>query len=988
MRTLNGLIGQNSQNLTNDIGNDRKTSQSFSNGFLLFSFILFSNLVLLGCNPSSRKEAPPKDYREEVVGKFRTGRIYNKYVHPSVTCEVQTSANKNLGESKVEKKFTVDFFQKSVSFSGSLNKAENLTFTDSRLRPLRMGSEMRKWEIHSGEWSQEKSVHILLNMEKTGMGSAMVQISRTDRSTCQWCSNSSDKYLCKDDPLPFEEKFIQASCDGDLEFVRMFIREVPGYERFLNEVGVSGETALTCAFLNNHKDVVEVLLNQSSKGLTLDAANLRGQTVLLQQSPLLPGYLDIFLKRLDFDLNRVDLDHKSVLFSTVLPRNQMEKIINDSRFDRGLLDLKATNNTSGFGALLLRASNEDSFSSIVRDQAYRLDKKNWDIEEIEGLSSLEWSLLNNQSVWVKFFYYLQPNQDLSHLKKVSMDKEALLFSAVKSCDIYFFKDLYKVDKFNYNSKDRYGKDLMTVLFERSCYNENEFVSLLEKKGLLNPKNVVAVACKGDPQALEISLKLNSSIYENSEAIFSCIYDKIPMLDVLSRSGRSVNKNVVLKVLADKVLPLGNRALLNSYLKDNTWFDSLELIRLLKASIDKKQYSLGDLIDYLVSSNSLTKENLAGGIYGNYLFDLIANDDFSRLESVLNSRYLYNAQEWPQRDLSNDSKSLANYEQSIQNILSANSCDLGIPITESLEMFAERLGKTKAWFLLISKSTRQGDSKFWQKKYSCVDGRNISLFSALNAAVRACDSVAVKFLKKNSYSIGGGFVDGDENFSNKMTYISPFDTLILNDKCSEPQTQAILEILGPQLSRGFYGREILNHGPQLARVLSYFQKDRVNFVQPFIPFDLVSADYKGLIVDVYGSDSFRNRTIEGSSESGRGSLLGAARYALVSNGRQVGGSPWANVTADRRYIVSFSDLRDYIYFDLNDISFSKKDNCLVLGSQNPGKYSSPRLSSLSVKSLKTCEHQMVIYFDPAKSESELPIREHVKFKMKYSLDGLD
>ncbi len=121
-------------------------------------------------------------------------------------------------------------------------------------------------------------------------------------------------------------------------------------------------------------------------------------------------------------------------------------------------------------------------------------------------------------------------------------------------------------------------------------------------------------------------------------------------------------------------------------------------------------------------------------------------------------------------------------------------------------------------------------------------------------------------------------------------------------------------------------------------------------------------------------------------------LGSGRPGSERRGRILG--IWAlyflyvGLAIEKRYVVTFSELKDYIALDLNELSFSKKENCLILNSSKLGKYASPHLDSLLVKGLKACEHQLVIYFEPAKSESELPLRDHVKVKMKYSLDGLE
>lgn len=940
--------------------------------FTLSSLVALSIFAITACDTKKRKkddEPAPKipvvAPEQKAVGQnLMSAKIYKGSWRPVVDCKANNKPNLTL---------TFDLWEKTATLRElEANKREpsvKVTLTDERLRGKTLGTT-RDWEADGGFWEIPGSEHARLVLDIHGKGYAYWQKIYNPMHTCKWCKGQVTEFTCTERPIAFEHNFVHEACKGNLAFVESFLKQNPNVADYVNQVGVIGETALTCALKNGHSSIVELLLNlpKEQSGLDMKAGNIDGESPLLVDLNRSGAYAKEFMKRADVDINLVDNHHRSFLSTPHFTVAMYQDLVMNKKMNADLLSLKildlnasllTTLQTNGLGAFLSRNWNLVSIQSILA-MTRTLQKIDYSAAAIEGRSFLEHAIFTESTFTesaqiAKYLLEEAPGQ------KIAMATYAgrLLLMSSKTCDADFIGLVMARGDFDGSAKDSAGNNAIDLVRGTNCPSQDTLIEKLEARGVIDRSNPVVPACRGDLAAYEAALKIRGPMMNRTAKLFECIWDKPNFLAVFARYTDLQWNWPVIEAYAFRAIDFAKQDLMNFYLLQLRWPTSSTFIGKLKQAMVQGKVTAAIYLDTLFAQNAVSEENFKVGAWGHLAFDLIEAEDTTRLEKYFRST---SYRSWPTLDITKNPESLSHYSKVYNTLLSSAVCTLPTEnLPESTYLFALRRGKMTS-AELIAKETLRANAAVAPVSIRCAEGQNVYLFNPLSFAIRSC----------SAETMSGAYLQNQfEGLSrhNRLVRRSVWDTLVQSSDCTTEQvtkmTETLVRKLNPQDER-----EIFTAGTHYAAVAAVL-KNAGYVLRPVVTgFIGENETYPAMgVLKNYNESIFARAD---------GQVFGGAQTFLSGTGPKL-----SDLQAQVSYIVSFAGLRDHARLSVSQSL--KKGSCLFLQAEGELLMAN---SSLPIKSVTVCQNSLRFQFDPTTSEKTLPIKNHVDGAFEFSIDGLE
>lgn len=905
--------------------------------------------VLAAC---SKNDEPKSDDRaikpttpvEQSVDGFQTARIYKGAWRPTIACVSRENASLKLN---------IDLWDHTLKYGGTTDvvgttRGANV-FETPELSGKPLGTD-RTWNLLGLPLELAGTSDAILKIDRFGHGFIL---ARRSGLSCAKCGEMIPKFDCEEAAVPYEQKFVQAACGGDAAFVDSFMTRYPNVPDYINQVGVLGETALTCALKNGNTSVIETLLNQLDSGLDFSAGNLNGEMPLFIDMDGSAKYAGEWQRRSDVDLNRLDNRHRTVLHTKTATNSTLRALLASPRFSPGILSVENNLHTTGLGALVQKNFGTGAI------EAFELAKTRTTITmerpAIEGLSYLEYAVKMGSAPMARYFLAEKSQQRLPN----GGSANDLVFLAAQGCDVEFIKLLDQRRDVDFTATR--GSANAIDVARSSCSYPDAIIEALTKRGVPDRLDPVVPACKDDVTGFKNSLSNGAMMGSKTGRVMQCIWNRPAMLQLVSQYPSAGWDWPTVETYATTAFGSGDQNLVAIYLNQMPWPSSSGVYQRMRDAIASKQITVSQYFDALSARSALSDTNLRMGPYNHLLFSLIADGDANRVSQYLTQ---VSTGSWPTLDLSTQPAIADYYMSEYKDLLAADRCNITPKLAENPLRFAMRTGQNAIAQAIASRMRSNYAADFGSQSFSCNGSYNVQLMNVLSLAIKQCQTGLIKY----AYEIRSKYEGAG---SNKFVRRTPWDVLA-RSKCSADQARALagelLDTLGtPDDS------SIVTDGANSQVVISVL-KDRGYKTQQILTPDL-SVTYPAVMLvdrDANTGDFRRtdNRVIAGT------------QYVL----RKTGGSGTSmDYSLDSKNMISFAGISDYVSFYYPD--YYKKNGCLLI-IDDGASLNMKDGSSLAITKITVCKNTLRFKFNPTTSESATPIRNYVDGEFSYSLEGLD
>lgn len=918
--------------------------------FLKVSFLGLSFVsVLAAC---SKNDDPKSDDRvikptapvEQSVDGFQTARIYKGAWRPTISCVSRENAKLKL---------SIDLWDHTLKYGGTTDVVGASNGTSTVEMPALTGQPLgtdRTWNLIGLPLELTGSSSATLTVDRYGHGFIL---ARRSGLSCEKCADMVPKFDCEEATIPYEQKFVQAACDGDASFVDSFMTRYPNVPDYINQVGVLGETALTCALKNNRASVIETLLNQLNSGLDFSAGNLNGEMPLFIDMDGSAKYAPEWQRRSDVDLNRLDNRHRTILHTKTASNSTLRALLSSPRFSPGILSVENNVGTTGLGALVQR--NFGSGGIEAMELAKTRVTINMERPAIEGATYLEYAVAMDSPQMAKYFLAEKPQQGFPN----GGSPNNLVFIAAKSCDVSFVSLLDQRRDIDF-AVTRNGSNAIDVA-RTYCgsYSLDAIVDAFSKRGVPDRLDPVVPACKGDVTGFKNSLSNGAQIGSKTGRVMQCIWNNPTMMQLLAQYPSAGWDWSSIETYATQAFASGNQNLVQLYLSQVPWPSSSGVYQRMRDAIANKQITVSQYYDALAARSALSDANLRMGPYNHLLFSLIADGDATRVSLYLNQ---VSASSWPSLDLSTQPAINDYYMAEYKDLLAADRCNIAPKLTESPLRFAMRAGQNAIAQTIASRMR----ADFGSQQFACNSSYGVQLMNVASLAIKQCQTGIIK----QAYDIRTKYEGAG---SNKFVRRSPWDVLA-RSKCTQDQIRALA---GELLDTMGFGDDssIVTDGANSSYVIGLL-KDRGYKTQTILTQFAGSISYPAVMIvdrDSANSGDFRRTD---------GRVIAGDQYYLRKSG---GSGTNMDYSLDSKNMISFAGIPDYVSFYYPDVY--KKNGCLLI-IDDGASLNMKDGSSLAIKKITVCKTSLRFKFDPTTSESATPIKNYVDGDFSYSLEGLD
>lgn len=902
--------------------------------------LLLTLAVLAACSKKEdAEEAPliePANVTEQSVDGFRTARLHKGAWRPTITCTGRDAAKTVL---------TADLWEHTLSRE-TADPEKPMVFTSPELVGKPLGTE-RTWTLSYVPTGLAGFSALRLQIDRFGRGHVLV--SREGR----W----SPQFDCQERAIPYEHKFIEAACSGDTAFVENFLENHGPVGVYVNQIGVLGETALTCAMKNGRDAVVELLLNRQDGSLDFNAGNLDGQLPLFLDLDGRGRYAAEWLRLPEVDLNRLDGNRRTIFHTTGSSLALLKATVKTKRLNPGLLNRQDSRKTTALGALIERSRDHLEAREIltIAKSLLTLDAE---APAIANQTLLEYAVARQLPHQALLFLNEKPLQRL----RGTGGANALVPLAAASCDAQFVKLLDQRRDVVFTTTNGAGENAVDVVRRLNCADADRLIELFVQRGVADRLDPATPACAGDAAAFARTLANGGArVFSKTTQIMTCIWDKPEMLQVMARQSTLPWDWSVVEGFAQRAIDSRDARLTNVYLNDLKWPAGGAFFQRLRDNLNAGTLSLGQYFDAVSAQNALTDANLRVGAYGHLLFDLIQTNDHARTSAFLQK---VAPSAWPVLDPATRPEIQEFYTADAQELIAANGCVSPRLPGEGPLLFALRLQNFEA-AKNIAAAMRQRRAPFGSQKASCANAVTLSVMNPLFLAVKQCQPEVVR----QAYDLGTT-IEGAG--SNKMTRRNAWDVLA-RSACSADQAPSLIAVLANTVGDPS-DKEIAGDGPLSSTVAKYFT-GRGYAVRPVLtPFLALPKDYPGLFLESSGSR-------EGSFQRRDGRVVGGMQAVLKGSGPD-----WSGYQISRGFLISFAGLSDHVVLG-SYTEARKKGNCLVLVDGSSSSALVSRDGRLAIEKVTVCPTTLRFKFNPTTGESSLPIRNHVNGDFTFSLEGL-
>lgn len=888
---------------------------------------------------------PAKANDATAPGGFLRGRVYKGDWRPLVDCQSTSGA-----------KLHMDLWEGAIHMGRGKESLKPI-WTSEDLIGRQLGTN-RVWEFVGAPVQIADHTRLRLQLDAFGKGNVYAPRSSSDCTTPgSTCREWVVKYDCSERPMPYEQKFVEAACQGDAAYVENFMAQYPNVPDYINQIGSIGETALTCAVKQGRASVVTALLNRRSSGLDFSASNLRGETPLFLDLDQGAGRASEWLRRSDVDPTRLDNKNRTILHSRsgnlALLRTVLQ--LPSDRFKAALLNVADDQRTTALGAVVEREwGKEDAQTAFLIGS--RAGGAAVDAPAIKGRTYLEHALESKSPGMAAFFFLAKPAQKIASADYVNL----LPLLAAESCDERFVRALPSRSELNLNARNRDGQNAIDIVRRVQCRNSTELIRLLVGMKVVDRLDPVPAACSFDAGAFNTSLQSGGTVAGRTNEIFQCIWNRADLLRVMLRHPNAGWEWSVIEGYAIRALQAKDATLTGIYLNEMKWQQTTGLVTKLKAAVTDGTITSGQYVEALESQRSLTNDNLRVGKYDHLVFDVIEVGDARSLERILS---VLGSSNWPSLDSSKAPGAVDFYRERYAELATNSGCTLPASVTEEPVRFAIRLGKTEA-ALAAANQMRRASARLSTPTVAC-GGTSFRLMNALSLAVQTCSTELVTAVA----GLADGSVDGAG--LNELTRASALDAIARARACSSDQVTRMARAYLQSVSMRDES-EIPMDGPHselVARLLSESgYQVRPVIVPPGLPKPYVAASIGRQAAALFAR---RDQRLEASN-----------RMMLDKTGSS---GTWLDYRLKSVGAITFRGLSDVALFaPFETAQLRKRNNCLEVTHAGALQM---RESTLAIEQLTVCPTSLRFKFNPTTAERSLPIRDHVDGEFEFSLEGV-
>ncbi|MGE3758914.1 MAG: hypothetical protein AB7H97_14225, partial [Pseudobdellovibrionaceae bacterium] len=570
---------------------------------------------------------------------------------------------------------------------------------------------------------------------------------------------------------------------------------------------------------------------------------------------------------------------------------------------------------------------------------------------------LEHSLDINNKELSSYFLGLAPRQKISPLKRPSK----MVLMAAEACDYEFLKTISMRTDIDFSIKTPTGENAIDLARKKVCANEEAMIEFLVARGVVDMADPVAPACRKDLATFRQTLYRDPApkLVDKTVKIFECIWDQPALLEVVVEKYNLTWNWTEIEDYAIRAVQSKRADLAKIYLQRMKFPDSTSFISKLKSEIPKGNLSTEDYFDALVKYGAAgTEDNLKVGDYGHLIFNFIMNEDETRTLRYLQS--VYYASKWPTLDLATKPEIQAAYLKFYDSLLKVNECEVTGALSESVYLFALRNKKTKMMPVIAQEMARKGLSPA-SVAVNCKTGGQVMIMNPLNLSIAGCGASAVAYMRPGSATYEG-------RPGNRVIARSPWDALVGASECSQEQVLEMAASLNRNYDFANNEGEVSGMGPHAEIVRSYLAHS-YELVQTHTGFLKTPGEYMA-----YGLKD----TSETEFAKDDGRVLSIKQRVLVTE--ESNPTKWSEFKTSVNNLVTFKGLSDYVVISSYTTPFKRDDGCKVIPTVEGALIM--RDSELTVREITVCPTSLRFKFEPATSEKNLPIKDHVDGKFNF------